>query len=98
MVTFANDRYPDTTYGLRNNHNIEIGPNVSWQITPALNAHGYYTFQQIYYDQASLYTSGTNFGPSGSGYDVPWGGENDGLGAHRGCLAGVPGHQGRAED
>jgi MtrB/PioB family decaheme-associated outer membrane protein len=72
MLKFANDRYPDTTYGLRNNHNIEIGPDVSWQVTPAINAHAYYTYQQIYYDQSSIYNSGTNFGAGGTGYHVPW--------------------------
>lgn len=72
MLKFAGDSYPQTTYGLRNNHNLEIGPDVNWQITPALNAHAYYTYQQIFYDQTSLYESGTNFGPSGTGYYVPW--------------------------
>lgn len=72
MVKFANDRYPDTTYGLRNNHNLEIGPDVSWQVTPAISTHAYYTFQQIYYDQSSLYTSSGGLGPTGSGFFVPY--------------------------
>jgi len=72
MVKFANDHYPDSTYGLRNNHNLTIGPDVSWQVAPAINTHAYYTFQQVYYDQSSLYTSGTNFGPTGSGFFVPY--------------------------
>jgi len=72
MAKFSKDTYPDGTYGLRNNHNVEVGPDVSWQVTPALNAHAFYTFQQIYYDQTSIYTSGTNFTPTGTGYYVPW--------------------------
>ena len=72
MAKFSKDTYPDGQYGLRNNHNVEVGPDVSWQITPAINAHAFYTFQQIYYDQTSIYTSGTNFTSTGTGYYVPW--------------------------
>jgi len=72
MVKFANDRYPDTTYGLRNNHNFQIGPDVNWQVTPTISTHAYYTFQQIYYDQSSLYTSSGGVGPTGSGFFVPY--------------------------
>jgi len=73
MMKFSSDRYPNSTDGLRNNRNIEIGPDVSWQPTPALLAHAFYTFQQIYNDQSSLYTSaGTGTGPTGTGYYVPW--------------------------
>ena len=71
MAKFSNDAYPGGQYGLRNNHNFSIGPDVSWDITPAISSHAYYTYQQIFYDQASLYVSGTNYGPSGTGYYVP---------------------------
>jgi MtrB/PioB family decaheme-associated outer membrane protein len=72
MAKFSNDAYPGGQYGLRNNHNFSIGPDVSWDITPAISSHAYYTYQQIFYDQASLYVSGTNYGPSGTGYYVPY--------------------------
>jgi MtrB/PioB family decaheme-associated outer membrane protein len=72
MAKFSSDRYPWNTYGLLNNHNIEVGPDVSWQVTPALMAHGFYTFQQIYNDQSNLYVSGTNYTATGTGYYVPW--------------------------
>jgi MtrB/PioB family decaheme-associated outer membrane protein len=69
MTKFSNDVYPRGQYGLRNNNNVEVGPDVSWQVSPALNAHAYYTFQQIYYDQSSIYNSvGTGLGPTGTGY------------------------------
>jgi MtrB/PioB family decaheme-associated outer membrane protein len=71
MVKFSNDNYPDTQNGLRNNYNFLIGPDVSWDISPSLTAHGYYTYQQVYYEQSSLYTSGSNF-TTGNGYYVPW--------------------------
>jgi hypothetical protein len=64
MVKFAKDTYPEGTYGLRNNHNLSVGPDVSWQISKSLSAHAYYTYQQIFYDQASIYLSG--------GYTFPW--------------------------
>jgi MtrB/PioB family decaheme-associated outer membrane protein len=76
IVKFSNDRYPDTTYGLRNNHNLSVGPDVSWQPTKRITAHAYYTYQQIYYDQASVYESSTTSTPNtsatGTGYIVPW--------------------------
>jgi MtrB/PioB family decaheme-associated outer membrane protein len=61
---FSKDVYPDGSYGLRNNHNLSIGPDVSWQVTPDLNAHAYYTYQQIYYDQSSLYSASPASGVS----------------------------------
>ena len=64
MVKYAKDVYPEGTYGLRNNHNLSVGPDISWQITPSLSAHAYYTYQQIFYDQSSIYLSG--------GYTFPW--------------------------
>src|ERR1019366_2801470 len=33
FVTFANDHYPNSTYGLTNNSNVTVGPDVSWQVT-----------------------------------------------------------------
>ena len=56
---------------MRNNHNIEVGPDVSWQITPDTNMHAYYTFQQIFYNENDLYQSGS-FPPTGTGYYVPY--------------------------
>jgi hypothetical protein len=58
MVKFAKDTYPEGTYGLRNNHNLSVGADISWQISNTLSAHAYYTYQQIFYDQASIYLSG----------------------------------------
>src|SRR5664279_4414871 len=73
MAKISKDTYPDTLYGLRNNFNFQIGPDVSWDIAPGLNAHSYYTYQQVYYEQSSLYTSaGTGLGPTGTGFNVPW--------------------------
>jgi MtrB/PioB family decaheme-associated outer membrane protein len=64
IVKFNNDRYPEGTYGLRNNHNLILGPDISWQPLQSVTAHAYYTYQQIFYDQNSLYQTG--------GYNVPW--------------------------
>jgi MtrB/PioB family decaheme-associated outer membrane protein len=71
MAKFSNDVYPQSQNGLRSNYNFQIGPDVSWDVTPDLTVHGYYTYQQVYYEQASLYTTGTNF-TTGTGYYVPW--------------------------
>jgi MtrB/PioB family decaheme-associated outer membrane protein len=76
VVKFSNDKYPDGTYGLRNNHNLFISPDIAWRVTPTINAHAYYSFQQIYYNQSSLYTSSTtaavNTSATGTGFNVPW--------------------------
>ena len=72
MGKLSNDTYPGTQYGLRNNFNFQFGPDVSWDIVPGLKTHAYYTFQQVYYEQASLYSSGTNYTSTGTGYYVPW--------------------------
>ena len=73
MVRFANDQFPNSTYGMRSNHNLSVGPDVTYQITPALMLHGFYTFEQIYFDQNSLYSrSPTSLGPTGTGYIAPW--------------------------
>jgi MtrB/PioB family decaheme-associated outer membrane protein len=76
MVKYANDTYPDGSYGLRNNRNISIGPDISWQAAPALSVHAFYTYQQLYYNQASVYESSTFTGlpptPSASQFVVPW--------------------------
>ena len=61
---------------MRNNHNLVVGPDVSWQPTPSFTAHAYYTFQQLYYEQASVYESSTtaaiNTSATGTGFIVPW--------------------------
>ncbi len=76
MVKFSNDRYPNSVYGLRNNHNLVVGPDVAWQISPSLSAHAFYSYQQLYYEQASLYETSTtaaiNTSATGSGFIVPW--------------------------
>ena len=73
MVKFANDDYPSTTYGMRSNSNLSVGPDVSYQLSKGLMAHAYYTFEQIYYNQSSLYASaGTGLGPTGTGFSAPW--------------------------
>lgn len=73
MVRYSSDHYPDSTYGMRDNTNLAIGPDVQYQVTPAVNLHAYYTFQQIYFNQNSLYASaGTGLGPTGTGFSAPW--------------------------
>jgi len=69
MAKFSKDTYPSGSTGLRNNHNLVIGPDVSWQVTPVLSAHAFYNFQQLYYDQTMLYESSTTNPPT---YVVPW--------------------------
>ena len=77
MAEISNDTYPNTLYGLRNNHNFQFGPDVSWDVSTSLVTHGYCTFQQIYYDAASLYSSaGTGLGPTGNGFFVPYTNKN----------------------
>jgi len=76
IAKFANDTYPESTYGLRNNRNITVGPDVNWQATPALNFHAYYTYQQLFRQQDSLYTNTNNPATppasTSAGLIVPW--------------------------
>jgi hypothetical protein len=53
----AKDTYPSGNYGLRSNYNVSVGPDVSWQASTSVNLHAYYTYQQIYYNQSSIYQS-----------------------------------------
>lgn len=72
LAKYSVDRYPDSAYGLRNNHNLVVGPDVNWQVTPNLSAHAFYSFQQIYYEQNSVYESSTTAAPTASQFVVPW--------------------------
>ena len=48
-MKFNTDRYPQgNTYGLRNNRNLILGPDVSWQPLPSVSAHACYTYEQIF--------------------------------------------------
>lgn len=51
---YAKDNYPTNNYGLRNNTNFTIGPDVSWQATKDLSFHAYYTYQQLFFLQSSI--------------------------------------------
>jgi MtrB/PioB family decaheme-associated outer membrane protein len=73
MAKAAKDTYPGSTYGLRNNNNFVVGPDVSWQVTPTLSTHAFYSYQSLQYEQASLYESSTTAALSATtGYAVPW--------------------------
>ncbi|HBK05295.1 MAG TPA: hypothetical protein DDZ81_05455 [Acetobacteraceae bacterium] len=73
MAKISNDNYLNSSNGLRNNFNFQIGPDVSWDISPGLTTHGYYTFQQVYYEQSSVYNSaGNGLCATCTGYYVPW--------------------------
>jgi MtrB/PioB family decaheme-associated outer membrane protein len=72
LVKFSKDVYPDGSSGLRNNHNLVIGPDVNWQVMPSMTLHAFYNYQQIYYEQSSIYQSSTTAPPTASSFIVPW--------------------------
>ena len=72
MAKFSKDTYPDESTGLRDNHNLVIGPDVNWQVSPGLSVHAFYTFQQLFYDQTSIYESSTTAPPTASQFVAPW--------------------------
>ena len=46
-------------------------------MAPGLTTHGYYTYQQLRFEQASLYASaGTGLGPTGTGFSIPYTNKN----------------------
>ena len=57
IARFSKDNYPSSALGLRSNYNLSVGPDVSWQVSNDITAHAYYTYQQIYYNQSSIYQS-----------------------------------------
>jgi MtrB/PioB family decaheme-associated outer membrane protein len=73
LVKFSNDTYPRGSTGLRNNHNLVLGPDFNWQVMPGLSAHAFYNYQEIFYEQSSLYESNTTGATLTAGqFIVPW--------------------------
>ncbi len=71
MGKVAKDSYPTNSSGMRSNYNASIGPDISWQVSKEMSVHAYYTYQQIYYNQSSIYSTGTT-GTGGTGAYVPY--------------------------
>lgn len=69
MGKAANDVYPGGSYGLRNNNNLSVGPDVAWDVKTGLTMHAYYTYQQVYYETGTVYSSGND---ATSGYYIPY--------------------------
>ena len=61
MGKFSEDTYPSasTALGMRNNHNLAVGPDLAWEASKALTLHAFYTYQQLYFDEAASYSTGT---------------------------------------
>ena len=59
MGKLSQDTYPANSLGMRNNHNFSVGPDIAWDITKALSLHAFYNYQEIYYDESALYTTGS---------------------------------------
>jgi MtrB/PioB family decaheme-associated outer membrane protein len=73
----ARDTYPaaSNTLGLRNNRNLSVGPDVAWEVSKNLQLHAFYTYQQLYFDEAALYSSGYTASTntvSATGYYTPY--------------------------
>ncbi len=56
---FYNNNYPNTVVGMTNSHNIEAGVDVAYQPTPAISAHAFYNFEEIFFDQRGLSSPST---------------------------------------
>ncbi len=68
MGKVSRDTYPTNSVGMRNNHNLSIGPDVSWEVSKAFSVHAFYTYQQLYFDQSALYAGGSG----ATAYSVPY--------------------------
>ena len=73
----SKDTYPSGKVGLRNNNNLNIGPDVSWQVSKLLSLHAYYNYQQLFFTQGSIYQSPGAPSvpaptPANTQYSVPW--------------------------
>lgn len=49
----VSDHYPHSALGLQDNNNLNIGPDVSYQVNRGLQLHGYYTYQMLFFNQTS---------------------------------------------
>ena len=60
MGKASRDTYPSaaTTLGMRNNRNLSAGPDVAWDVSKTLQLHAFYTYQQLYFDEAAAITTG----------------------------------------
>ncbi len=80
----AFDHYPNSALGLRDNNNINIGPDISYRISHDVQLHGYYTYQMLFFSQASAVSNaacnggGTtlNTGPAPCLSNGVWNGHN----------------------
>ena len=68
MGKMSRDTYPSNAVGMRNNRNLSIGPDVSWEVSKAVSVHAFYTYQQLYFDQSAVYSGGSG----GTAYRVPY--------------------------
>lgn len=65
---FYNNNYPNTIVGLTNSHNLEAGVDVAYQPTADINAHAFYNFEEIFFDQRGIQSPST---PTAFN-NVPW--------------------------
>ena len=47
---YDEDHYPDSPYGITNDHSVEINPDVSYQLSDSVTTHAFYSFEQTFYD------------------------------------------------
>ena len=47
-ASWTNNFYPNSTYGVTEDHIIAIGPNLGWNVAPGINTHLYYQYQEIF--------------------------------------------------
>jgi MtrB/PioB family decaheme-associated outer membrane protein len=48
---FYNDHYPDSFFGVTNDHKLSVGPDISYTPNKAIAIQFYYTFEEVFTDQ-----------------------------------------------
>jgi MtrB/PioB family decaheme-associated outer membrane protein len=76
MAKYTDDYYPNDDFGLRSNTNVTVGPDINWEVRQGLNFHAYYNFQQIFFNQNSMYWTANVTPPCETSTNVPLAGCN----------------------
>jgi len=57
--SFYYDHYPEAAYGYSNDHGFTMGPDVTYSPNKALQAHLFYTFEEVFSDQNAITSTST---------------------------------------
>jgi MtrB/PioB family decaheme-associated outer membrane protein len=48
---FYNDHYPDSFFGVTNDHKLSVGPDIAYTPSKSVSVQAYYTYEEVFTDQ-----------------------------------------------